>query len=139
MDQTLKEMAESYLLDEGVKFQDIDKRRIRIGFRGENLKVIEVNIRFPEEEDGHDFIISSYSVGCSFTGNLYPEGLELCNELNNEFRWIKFYLDEHQDVVAEYDAYIDENCCGPTVMHAVRRMASVLDRVYPRFMTLRWG
>lgn len=138
MEQTLKELAENYLQDEGVKFQDVDKRRLRVGFRGENLKLIEIYIRFPEG-DGRDVIITSYSVGCGFSGDLYNDGLELCNELNNEFRWIKFYLDDEHDVVAEYDAYIDENSCGPTVANAIRRMVGIMDRVYPRFMALRWG
>ncbi|MBR0226296.1 MAG: YbjN domain-containing protein [Thermoguttaceae bacterium] len=138
MEQTLKELAKSYLLDKGVNFRDVDERRLRVGFRGENLKLIEIFIRFPEEE-GHDFIITSFSIGCSFTGELYNDGLELCNELNNEYRWVKFYLNDEHDVVAEFDAYIDENSCGPVVANAIRRMVSAMDKVYPRFMALRWG
>ena len=47
MEQTLKELAKSYLLDKGVNFRDVDERRLRVGFRGENLKLIEIFIRFP--------------------------------------------------------------------------------------------
>ena len=138
MEQTLKEQAEEYLQEIGVKFQTIDDRRFKVGYVGLNLKLIEVLVRF-SEDDANDFIMTSYSVGCSFSGDLYHEGLELCNELNNEFRWVKFYLDEEQNVVAEYDAYVDDGSCGPAVCNAITKIVAVLDRVYPRFMTLRWG
>ena len=84
MEQTLKEQAEEYLQEIGVKFQTIDDRRFKVGYVGLNLKLIEVLVRF-SEDDANDFIMTSYSVGCSFSGDLYHEGLELCNELNNEF------------------------------------------------------
>ena len=57
-----------------------------------------------------------------------------CNELNNKYRWVKFYLDDDSDVVAQIDAYVDDETCGGECLSLVRRMVNIVDGGYPTLM-----
>lgn len=60
--------------------------------------------------------------------------LKACNEANKQFRWIKFYVSDNQEVMAEDDAVLDMASVGEECIELVARMVRVVDEAYPKFM-----
>jgi hypothetical protein len=69
-----------------------------------------------------------------------PEGKELqairvCNELNLNFRWIKFaYDDERKMIQASDDAVIYTETCGEEVYRCCGQLMDIADEAYPLIM-----
>ena len=71
--------------------------------------------------------------------NNKEKALEICNSLNCEYRWIRFYVDEDLDIVASIDAYLDAYTCGEMCMDYIRRIVSIVDEAYPQIAKARWA
>jgi hypothetical protein len=67
------------------------------------------------------------------------QAIQLCNKLNLQYRWVKFYIDNDKDMVASLDATFDEETCGEICLSLVRRMVSIIDDVYPEVAKARWA
>ena len=65
--------------------------------------------------------------------------LLVLNECNHKFRWVKFYLDNDNDVVANGDVIFDEQNVGDACIELVMRTASIIDDAYPEIMKGIWG
>ena len=63
----------------------------------------------------------------------------MCNRLNAEYRWVKFYLDKDGDVNAAIDAVISEDDCGEACMNLVHRIIRIVDDAYPEIAKTRWA
>lgn len=57
-----------------------------------------------------------------------------CNMLNQQYKWVKFYVDEDGDVQAEDDAIIDAATAGSETLELALRMAQIVDEAYPVIM-----
>ena len=66
-------------------------------------------------------------------------GIIKCNELNNHYRWVTFYIDDDADVITQIDSYVDEENCGSVCLSLVRRMVNIIDETYPDIMRTIWG
>lgn len=124
-----------HLDDNDITYDDLDDGLVKIGFGGDNLKSIEVIAMF--EEDNPDVTITSWSIG-NFKNN-YESGLRVCNEMNKEYKWVKFYLDNDCDVVADISTTVDEYDCGPYCVTAIKRLIDIIDMSYPNFMRALWS
>ena len=60
-------------------------------------------------------------------------------ELNNQYRWVTFYIDDDADVITQIDSYVDEENCGSVCLSLVRRMVNIIDESYPDIMRTIWG
>ena len=60
--------------------------------------------------------------------------LMACNAANKQYRWIKFYISDNQDIMAEDDAILDMANVGEECIELVARMVRVVDEAYPSFM-----
>lgn len=122
---------------EGVKYTEMDNRVVKVVYTGDNLKTIPVYVFF--DADGAPLI----SVKCweiaNFKDDKMAGGMIACNMLNKEYRWVKFFLDDDSDVVAQIDAYVDESTCGGECLSLVKRMVNIIDEGYPTFMRAIWG
>ena len=67
------------------------------------------------------------------------KGINVCNELNRKFRWVKFYIGSDGDVNAQIDAYIDEESCGFICKSLVSRTVNIVNEGYPTFMKALWS
>ena len=61
------------------------------------------------------------------------------NSANTRFRWVKFYIDDDNDLIAEADAIISEPTGGEVLTELVGRTASIIDDVYADFMRAVWA
>ena len=59
--------------------------------------------------------------------------------MNQEYRWVKFYVDEKENsVTIADDAIIQLDSCGEEIFELMYRLADIADDVYPEFMKAIW-
>ena len=126
-----------YLDSRGVKYQDEGTYRVSVSYKGENVSSIKVAVVFDDDGDGL-VAMRCWSLG-SVKNDKYAKTLLTCNELNERFRWVKFYIDRDQDICAALDAVIDIDTCGAECHQLVTRMVSICDDAYPEFMKVMWN
>jgi hypothetical protein len=131
-----KSIFMSYMDRENIKYSDQNKCIVRVAYTGNNLKTIPMLVRFSENNDPWAQIACVEIA--NFTGK-EETGIRLCNELNKEFRWLKFYLDKDADIIASLDTYIDDNTCGFFCLDLVKRSVSIIDEAYPQIARAMWG
>lgn len=60
------------------------------------------------------------------------QALELLNDLNGTYRWVKFSMDEDDVLTCESDVFLVPEVAGLFGIAAMGRMFDTLDEVYPR-------
>ncbi|MCD7769359.1 MAG: YbjN domain-containing protein [Oscillospiraceae bacterium] len=125
-----------YMDENGIKYRDVKENVVRVTYGGDHLASIPVYVFF--DKDGDPMV----SFRCWEIANLKekPEkGVRACNDLNAEYRWVKFYIDKDCDVICQADAYVDEESCGEICRRMVSRIVSIADDAYPVLMKALWG
>lgn len=130
-----KQIFMDHLDEIDINYDSLDNGMVKIEFGADNIKSIEVIAIF--EEDNPDVAITSFSIG-NFQNN-YEAGLRVCNEMNKEYKWVKFYLDDDCDVVADISTMVDEYTCGDYCVTAIKRLIDIIDMAYPNFMRALWS
>ena len=125
-----------YLDEEDIYYTEKDEHVVQVSFRGENLNSIDVYLFF--DEDGDPLVqLRCWSIA-NFKSN-ERAAIEICNVLNAEYRWVKFYIDKDKDIVASIDAVVDGDICGSLCLFLIRRMINIVDEAYPRIAKARWA
>ena len=132
-----KEACMAYLDAQGIKYQDRNDHVISVGYSCENIHSLDVYLFFDKDGDG---LVQLSTWGfAKFSEKNYAKGLISCNEMNSQYRWVKFYLDSDRDVFATIDARIDMQTVGEECYELIRRMVNIVDNAYPVFMKAVWG
>lgn len=71
--------------------------------------------------------------------NRLAQLLVACNTLNKQYRWLKFYIDDENDVMVNIDAVIDSVTAGDECMELAIRTINIVDSAYPTLMQALWG
>jgi len=130
-----KQLFMRYMDQEGIKYTDTDDYVVKVVYTGDNLKSIPVFVFF--DKDGDPLVQLKCWEIANFK-NKEAKAMIACNQMNKEWRWIKFYLDDDADIIAGCDAYIDEATCGSECLSLVRRMVNIVDDAYPTFGKALW-
>ena len=125
-----------YMDSEGIKYTEQNENVIKVVYSGDNLDTISIYAIF--DEDGDHLVQMRCWEIVNFKNN-EAAAFAVCNELNKQFRWAKFYLDNDNDIVAMVDAILDLDTCGEECMELVRRMVSIIDDAYPQLAKARWA
>ena len=134
--RTYKNEFMRYMSREGLKYQEKGAHVVKVGYKMDNLTV-ELFVHF--DEDGDNYVsIHSYNIG-SFSGNNQAKAIYICNEMNKRYKWVRFYMDDDSDVIADADAIVDMNSVGASLVELCMRMVTVIDEAYPVFMKIRWS
>lgn len=64
----------------------------------------------------------------------WGKALIALNNLNENYRWVKFYIDSDNDIILQDDAVITIDTCADEVMELVNRMLSIAEEAYPSIM-----
>ena len=108
-----------------------DETVLRIGWQLDNTKV---SVFFIFGSDGRHVQIRGHEF------MVFPEAkkelmYKVCNDINSQYRWLKFYVSEDRhEVVAQDDAVIQLDSCAEEVLELMLRMNNIIDEVYPIFM-----
>ncbi len=124
-----------YLKYIGVNYIPIDDRRVRVDCSGQNTDTISIYIMF--SDDGSPFACFRCWDIMRAPEEKRDRYIRGCNELNNQYTWVKFYIDGDNDIMAAIDAYFDEKSCGEVCMFMLRRIVSIIDSSYPEIMEWR--
>ncbi len=111
---------------------------IRLGFGGGDFSYTHVTINVVFDEDGESAQILTSPIA-SVPAEKTSKMLLTLNECNHKFRWVKFYLDEDNDVIADSDVIFDEQNAGDAVIEIVMRTASIIDDAYADIMKGIWS
>ena len=127
--------------ERGLKYEHIDdyeKPMITLNFGGGDFSYTHVAIHVIFDLDGESAQIVTSPVA-AVPGEKTAKLLLTLNECNHKFRWIKFYLDEDNDVIVNADIIFDEINAGPTCIEIVMRTANIIDEAYPDIMKAIWA
>lgn len=127
-----------YLDKEGIKYRNFDDDfGVSIGYNCKNIKDIDVTVIFDEDGEGK-VALRSWSLG-KVQDSKFTAMLKTLNELNHKYRWVKFSVDDDQDIEMSTDAVIDLDTVGEEVTELMHRMVSIGDEAYPAIMKALWG
>lgn len=131
-----KKIFMNYMDENHIHYNDHSEFAVRVPYSGQNLKTIPIFVSF--DRQGR----ATANIKCFEIANFKGKediGLRLCNALHNQYRWLKFYLDEDLDLIACLDTYFDENTCGFFCSDLVGRSVSIIDEVYPQIASALWA
>ena len=126
----------AYLDENNIKYDVMDEESITIQYEGDYMDTIKVHVIF-NAGDPNYVVLVSWSIGHFDEAHLQA-GYEAMNEVNNTYKWVKFYLDDDDDVTAKSDLIVDLNSCGEEILDRVLRMVWVSDEAYGTIMAARW-
>ena len=132
------EMTKAFMDTKGMKYEEIDN--------GNGLIVGIGGLKNKGSVDSYVFFVDESSVTLKvFDVCQIPEGkreimFKVCSQMNEQFRWVKFYVDKQAlRIVASDDAVIQPDSCGEEIFGLLLRMANVIDAAYPHFMQAMWS
>lgn len=128
-------------LDKNDKKYEYDEREgaadvVTLKFSGQNFQYI--TIRFFFDPDCCSVAVRCFSI-CQFDEKTLAAGVYESNKLNNEYRWLKFSIDDDNEATAAIDAVITPENSGEVCYELLARSVNIIDDVYPRLMKARWG
>ena len=139
----MRQEAEAYtrLMDsEGIRHDDIvtlNSGKFDVETRW-NLEDTTIAVRAIFDDEGHTVAIRCFRLA-HIRGDSFDDVLKTCNELNNRFRWVKFSIDNDNDINMEIDCIVNEDTAGEVVLELVRRLCGIADEAYPELMKIIYG
>lgn len=135
------ETVKSYLDSEGIRYTHFEKEEkrdeaIKISYSTTNADSVSVILFF--DDDGNSVNAKSFSIAKVPAAKVMDAHV-LLNDLNYEYRWVKFYLDKDNEVTVSGDAIIGPDTAGAECLEIVRRYVNIIDDVYPRIMKVIWA
>ncbi len=109
---------------------------VNVRYGGDNIQTLNIQLFF--SEDCEDVAIRAFSI-CKVPSNKKADMLNILNALMDEYRWLRFYLDEDNEVTAAVDAVITVASAGPVGKELMLRTLNIVDDVYPRIMKALWS
>ena len=123
-----------YLDQKKIKYTPNDeKKRVNIRYRGDNFSGQDFTFIF--DDDGESAALRVFSI-CQVPDSNLPRAPLVCNKLNNEYRWFRFYLDSDQEVTMAADVSFDERTVGPICYEILQHGVSILDKTATRISAL---
>ena len=131
-------MVAAYLDAKGIKYKTREERSaIELGFRADNKEGIDLVLFFDDDNGG--MAVRSFDY-CKFASAKTEAMYKLCSEMNKNYRWIKFYVDESDNTITlADDAVIQLESVGDEAWELIVRMVSIADEAYPSFMKALWS
>ena len=127
--------------ERGLKFDyrdDFDKPMIVLNFGGGDFSYTHVAVHVIFDEDGESAQVVTSPIA-SVPAEKTSKLLLALNDCNHRFRWVKFYLDDDNDIVADADIMFDEQNVGDACLEIVMRTASIIDDAYADIMKGIWS
>ena len=130
---------ETALDQRGIKYAELDNAAqpaVRIGYNMENMSHLDVFFWF--DKDGETMHFGS-GVIAHVPENKTDVALRAINAANVNYRWLTFFLDKDNDIVASGDQVLVPNVVGDTCHELLSRTLSICDEAYSSFMKALWA
>lgn len=109
---------------------------IKITFGGKNAEKLSLFFFF--DKNGYSVNVKSFEIARVPEAKLM-EAYVLLNELNAEYRWVKFFLSEENEVTVSGDAVLDQSSVGTECEEILFRYLNIIDECYPKIMKVIWA
>ena len=135
---TFKEAFIEFLDAKGVKYTEVDDRAVRLMWDSKSVSSgIKVLVIFDKDNHhGVHFVCNGF---CSIPEDKQNDLMVVCNALNKQYRWCKFYVDNDGDLMVEDDAILDMANVGEECIELILRMINIVDDIYPIAMKAIWA
>lgn len=98
---------------------------------------ISITLIFEGDDNGERVAFRSRLDRCP--ADRIPDMLITCNELNNAYRWVKFCIDDDNDIMIEDDAIVTEESVGLECLELIFRTVSIVREVKPKIMRVLYA
>ena len=106
--------------------KDESKKKITLAFNGDNFKSLKFVFLF--DDDGESVAIRVWSIE-EFTANQLSDAYEFCNRMNNDYRWLTFYIDSDNELTVRVDAILSQPSVADECLELLRRTVRIVDKV----------
>ena len=128
----------AYLDQKGVKYTNPKDDVIKIVYNCDNISSVPVNLFF--DNDGDPYVsLRCWEITSVKDVSKRVTAILACNNIHTQWRWVKFYLDDDNDIVAQLDAHLSLTNAGEECHTLVLRMVNIIDDVYPNLMKAIWA
>ena len=138
MFKATREIYEALKLEEGLKVftEDFEKSSaVWLQFAVENGGTYRIYLI--SQDDDNDVEVRVFELA-QISEEKKPRLLKLINELNCEYRFTKFTIDEDGDLNIAYDFPVDGENPAACACELVTRFVHIIDEAYPRIMRALW-
>ena len=90
------------------------------------------------DDTGNDIAMRIFKL-VNFPKHKAAAALTVLNSLQQEYRYLRFVLDDDGDVNVEYDFPAAYSPIGDGALEMVLRTTNILDECYPKLMRSIWG
>ncbi len=90
------------------------------------------NVIFDSEDNGTHVALRTAFEKCP--PEKVPDLLVVCNALNVQYRWLKFCVDDDNDIMVEDDAIVNPETAGEECFELLLRTVQILSEVKPSIM-----
>ena len=122
--------------EKNVKYTVKSENVVNVSYNGDNKDELSIYVIFDKDGEGY---VEFKCWDVEKFKNKREAGIQVCNAMNLKFRWVKFYLDDDDDVIASIDAIIDRSTCGAECLSLVLRLVNIVDDAYPDIAKARWA
>ncbi len=100
-----------------------------------------ISIRFISNSEKNDVAVRVFGVINEIPAEKRAAMLEACNQLMKEIRFLKFCLDDRNDINVEYDFAMNtpDDAIGECCFEMLARMMTILDQKYPVLARALYG
>lgn len=110
---------------------------IKTGFGGlDNISGVRIIFIFDDDEHSVHLIAPQI---VKVPADKFDKIYKVINEINQKFRWVKFYMDKDGDVMVDADCILDMETCGQECLEIMQRTANIADSAYPILMKEIWS
>ncbi len=107
---------------------------VRVGFTGKHGQTFSFIFFFEEKYMN----VKCFSI-CKVPTEKLMDFYVKINEINKQYRWVKFYLDGDNELTLACDAILSEETAGEETLEIMRRCLNIMNEVYPEFMKALWS
>ncbi len=108
---------------------------VTVGFSMNNTSL---RIRIFFDDDNKHVALRCFGF-VKVTQEQFANALITCNKCNQEYRWVRFVIDDDLDVNAYDDAVTTPESSGDEIVELMTRMFQIVDECYPTFMKNIWA
>lgn len=122
-----------------IRYTEVENSKVptvRIGYNMQNMDHLDVFFWF--DEDGETLHFGT-GVIAHVPENKTDVALAAINAANVNYRWLTFFLDKDNDIVASGDAIVVTDVVGANCHELLNRTLSITDEAYTSFMKAIWA
>ena len=114
-----------------------DSSTVQVKYSGDNFSTLE--ILFISRDDDNDVAVRAWGFVSGIAKEKRDKMIGVVNAMNDRFRYVKFVLDDDDDLNLTYDIPMTVTNVGEVAREIISRFVNIADEAYPEFMKALWA